>query len=152
MREGERRQRVWREEAHLLALRPDVDAPRGNACRVGDEDHALARPRVGAEQPLNAHVEAGLLLRLARGRLFERLAGVDEAGGEGPLAQMGLMIAAHEQQAPSAAGEHANGYLGLVEVDGAALRTDLAPATEDGATAERHPALRAEASNQDPRC
>ena len=146
-REG--RQLVYREEAHVLTLASNLDAAAGHPAAISDEDHALAWGRVGAQQPLNAHIETGLFLRFADGRLLQHFAGIDEAGGERPLADVRLLIALDEEQPASALGEHADGDLRVAEVDVAALRADEPPLAEDLAATQRRPALGAEMGQQE---
>lgn len=67
--------------------------------------------------------EAGFLQAFALGRPARIFAGVDEAGGQGPLAAVRFVDAAHKQDTPILAKQNGHGYLGIREVHPAALRT-----------------------------
>ncbi len=61
---------------------------------------------------------------------------------------MWLMIALNEQQPAPTLGQDADGDLGVVEVDIAALGADLPPAAEGDPAAEGRPTLGAESGGQ----
>src|SRR4051812_22279743 len=109
------RQLARRERADLgrLGRRPRLAARR----RVeDDEDHAVPRARVDADEAGELDVDLELLLRLAPGGLLDRLAEVDEAAGERPPARGRVEPAAQEPDAAvGLARDRAGDGLGVVE-------------------------------------
>ena len=143
MRDGERRQFVRREGGHVLALLTDRYLAADDAAGVGDEDDALALGR-SAKQPVDARLQARLLLHLARRGGLQHLAGVDEAGREGPAAALGLVGAVTEDDASVQLDDDPDSNLRVLELDLSAAWADRARLAEDKALLEVSGAVRAE--------
>ena len=142
--ERERRQVVEREVGCVLALRAGSDATGDDARRIRDKHHWVGRQRVGAELPAKPYIDAGLFLCFADGRLLQRLAGVDKAGGKGPRAAVRYQVSLDQQQPAPPDGDDADSYFGIVEVDVTAGGTDRTPPAVDAAPAQRAAAAEAE--------
>ena len=73
-----------------------VAADRGRG--VDDDDGGAARVGVDVDETVEPHVEAAFFARFADGGGGQRLAAVDVAAGEDPLAVAGLDRAPHEHE------------------------------------------------------
>src|SRR5262245_43086915 len=73
-----------------------AEAPADGGGRIHDDDRSAAEIGVDVDERVEADFEAAFLARLANGRVGERLAAVDVAPREDPLAVAGLDGAADE--------------------------------------------------------
>ena len=136
MGEGEVGEGVGWEGCDFEALFAGGELAANGGTGVGDEDGALSERGVGAEQAVDADEQAGLLFDLAGGGGFEDLSGIDEAGGEGPAAEHGLVSTLAKDDAAIAQDDDADRDLGVIEVDAAAALTDGALLAEGEALLE----------------
>src|SRR5580698_1852090 len=104
-----RRQGVRSEPARLDDLYP-VDANVAAGVVRGEPDHQRMRegPRLASEIPDASHLDADLLAHLARERIFERLADLDEPGQRAEPA-VGRARVMRQKGFVSAADEHDDG-------------------------------------------
>src|SRR5437868_6351607 len=92
VRESELRQIARRKGPDLERFIAGVEITANRGPGIGDKDRSVARPRIGTEEPIDADLNAGLLLDLAPRRCFELLPRVNEAGREGPAPEHGLVV------------------------------------------------------------
>ena len=107
-----------------LVGREGLGALRQERRAVDGDDDGPARVGVGADEPVDPRDGSALLPRLAQGRGLERLAPVDVAAGEDPLAVARLDGPLHEEDRPAAEDQAARGDLRVDPVDGAARGAD----------------------------
>ena len=150
--EGELGEGVGRKDADLGTLLTGFEGAAGSVAGVGDEDDALAGLGVDAEHAVEGDLDAGLFCDLANCGVFGDLAGVDEAGGKRPTADLGIMVALAQHDAAVLLDDDSDGHLGVLEVDAAAPRTYAARLAERLAHFEPGTAIEAECCHRQLAC
>jgi len=127
--EGQLREGVRREDAHVLGVIASAQLPADRPGAVEDDDPAGGRP-VGegkdAHHVAQRDLQAGFLLRLADGRLLHAFVGLDEAAGQRPGAGLGRLAALDHDQPAVLFDQQAHRRDRILVVDKAALRADRA--------------------------
>ncbi len=113
-----------REEANVAGFGAGREDAAGGMGGEDDEDDGVAVCGEDADEAVDGDIETRFLAHLAPRGAADLFAAIDETAGQGPFPHVRLVVAEGVEEAPVAVlNNHADGKLGVIEVDELAAGT-----------------------------